>query len=77
MKKRSKFAESKSAFQPSDSDCHTLSPTIDFFTIHTYIRTIVLICRFFFKLRVIQTQIQIYFILTHLQITGTREKIHN
>ena len=36
MKKRSKFAESKSAFQPSDSDCHTLSPTIDFFTIHDY-----------------------------------------
>ena len=30
MKKRSKFAESKSAFKPSDSDRHTLSPTIDF-----------------------------------------------
>ena len=30
MKKRSKFAESKSAFKPSDSDHHTLSPTIDF-----------------------------------------------
>ena len=30
MKKRSKFAESKPASQPSDSDCHTLSPTIDF-----------------------------------------------
>ena len=30
MKKRSKFTESKSAFKPSDSDCYTLSPTIDF-----------------------------------------------
>ena len=36
MKKRTKFAESKPASQPSDSDCHTLSPTINFFTIHAY-----------------------------------------
>ena len=36
MKKRSKFAKSKPASQPSDSDRHTLSPTINFFTIHAY-----------------------------------------